>query len=256
MFRIRYCFATCATEVPVLIRKSRGGRLPHLSGWHTYCLEPQLREPPKGTWACPTCVRTPVDGSSTVRRSTSEDSSRIEAELNAMAPATSVPPDLEDEPPPTPAMDVEVETPVDSSEQPTPAARPKKSLKLKTSQHRNPPPDFDEDPTPLPTPARRPRITVRRGPPSPPAVQRVRLKLSKTRGRKSVYDDDDPDPFEGVLQGAEADTSKTTVTAEDKSRFEKAKAASEVSTAPNKLGPLIANFSDESGACEYSSSSV
>lgn len=86
------------------------------------------------------------------------------------------------------------------------------------------------DPPPIPTSPTRSVSQKGTGP-------RIRLKLPKSskkgkgKAAATADEDDGADLFDGVLQGAAADVSKTTITAEDKARFEASKTAAEVSVA-------------------------
>lgn len=60
---------------------------------------------------------------------------------------------------------------------------------------------------------------------------KVRLKIGKGRGRgrsRTYADDDEPGPYDGILEGSDGDISKTAVTQDDKNRFETARSAAEV----------------------------
>lgn len=94
------------------------------------------------------------------------------------------------------------------------------------------------EPQPQPTPL--PPSPTRSIPQQIPKTK-VRLKISKGRGRgrsRNNADDDEPGPYDGILEASDGDVSKTAVTQDDKSRFETAKTAAEVWTS------LSGNFVD------------
>ncbi|KAG8993528.1 hypothetical protein FRB90_000675 [Tulasnella sp. 427] len=215
-------------------------------GWHTYCLNPQLADPPTGTWACPVCAPQVEEPSSTVRRSSSATSAsrplRESPQPNGAGPMDVEMP--EPEPMPTPVEETPP-TPVEPPHPSDPPPKPKpKKVRVRQKKPTDPPtvplPDTPvsveaaeepQEPQPVPLPLAIPVSPAR----STTQKPKVRLKFGKGRGRgrpRSIFEDEEPGPYDGILDGEDGDVSKTAVTQDDKTRFESARTAAETRIGP------------------------
>ncbi|KAG8928430.1 dual specificity protein kinase kns1 [Tulasnella sp. 417] len=212
-------------------------------GWHTYCLTPPLADLPTGTWACPVCAPQVAEGSSTIRRSSSVASSSRPVR-EASQPNGAEPMDVEvndPEPVPTPVE----EAPPTPVEPPQPSEPPKpkvKKVRVRQKKLTDPTAGPMADSTVSAAAAAEPQPQPSPLPPSPTRSilqqaqkTKVRLKIGKGRGRgrsRTYADDDEPGPYDGILEGSDGDITKTAVTQDDKSRFETARTAAEARIGP------------------------
>ncbi|KAG8898734.1 hypothetical protein FRC00_002365 [Tulasnella sp. 408] len=204
---------------------------------------PALADLPTGTWACPVCAPQVAEGSSTIRRSSSvASSSRPIREVSQPNGAEPMDVEVNDpEPVPTPVE----ETPPTPVEPPQPSDPPKPKVKKVRVRQKKPTdiaagPVTDNivsaavaaEPQPQPTPL---PPSPARSIPQQTQKTKVRLKIGKGRGRgrsRTYADDDEPGPYDGILEGSDGDISKTAVTQDDKTRFETARSAAEARIGP------------------------
>ncbi|KAJ7746391.1 hypothetical protein B0H16DRAFT_1726567 [Mycena metata] len=197
-------------------------------GWHMDCLDPPVENTPAGKWYCPVCPDAAETERETSVASTSRSTAPTPSGRKGKAKAKPEPISSDNE--------VSDEEPQVQVHERRGRGRPKRALDGPSSPSRaakririapNPP-------TPLPPRNRAPKPP----PPPPPATPSVRLHLPK--GRKRRHEDNEPvnnEPpppglFDEILNALERDTSKTTIVAGDKHRFEKSRAVAE-----SKLGP-------------------
>ncbi|GMK57631.1 hypothetical protein CspeluHIS016_0404650 [Cutaneotrichosporon spelunceum] len=204
-------------------------------GWHSYCLVPYvfefvladeirpLKGPPQGVWYCNTCA---VDFKGNKKTSTSP------------APKTSTPAPKaaassrkgKERAVATPLLEVQVHTPRDRkrkantslSRDDTPLSEPPLKLRLKANGH---PKDRDK--------SRRVSNPDASTATSPSGGLVLKLRVPSA-SRRDVEIEEEPAeqvPYGGVIEGDDADTSRTSILESDKVLFEKSRKAAE-----NRLG--------------------
>ncbi|KAG5653382.1 hypothetical protein H0H81_000769 [Sphagnurus paluster] len=207
-------------------------------GWHMDCLQPPIESAPKGRWHCIKCPPVPAEepepdmepvyehGQHEIRESSIASSSRShipkptrpkgKAKARGKAKAILV----ED-------SDSEDPDVVGDTLKPSRARGRVKKTKAtlpKMTQY------SDEDLIPL-SPRRQKRARVQQ---SPNAIPRIRLRLPTQKGKGKEREEDEPVKglFDDILNEEDRDTSKTSITAGDKQRFERSRIIAEEQLVP------------------------
>ncbi|KAG6861356.1 hypothetical protein C0995_001089 [Termitomyces sp. Mi166 len=209
------------------------------SGWHMDCIQPPIQEAPKGRWHCPECPPLPSENESLevsmeerpmipmVREESVASSSRSHIPKGQTKgkskgrPRAILPDDDQTD------QDVEIDveaTPV----APRGQGRPRRS-KLSSPKA---PQYSDEDPPTITSP-RQKRARAQQSP-VPHLVPKVRLRLPSQKGKAKECEEEEPQKglFDDILTEAERETSKTSITAADKQRFERSRILAEEQLAP------------------------
>ncbi|KAJ7841317.1 hypothetical protein B0H14DRAFT_2782878 [Mycena olivaceomarginata] len=182
-------------------------------GWHMDCLDPPVDDMPVGKWYCPRCPNA------------------VETERGTSVASTSISVAT----PRTRKGKAKATTPIPTDDDCASASacckerrgRPKGSKNTQTPKRA-----ADEQTSPV-----RPAKRIRIRPPNPPAPAppptpsgSVPLRIPTGRGRRQ--EEEEPGLFDEILTFEERDTSKTSIAAPDKLKFENSRARAE-----SKLGP-------------------
>ncbi|EGN99105.1 hypothetical protein SERLA73DRAFT_160636 [Serpula lacrymans var. lacrymans S7.3] len=208
-------------------------------GWHMDCLQPPLQESPPGKWHCPYCP--PVDQCYPPI---------FDPQFLSSQPETSNSSNISPQPVYQTKMDVDVDIEGEDEE-----AEQQEEEEEETEEAE---PEEEEDSTPVPqskrkkkssarkraneevpsSPVVRPikRMRIRVHSPAPPLVVRLRIP-PKGKGKEREDDEERKNIFDDFLSPNERDTSKTTIEAYDKQRFEKSRLSAEEKLAPPPLPP-------------------
>ncbi|BEJ17415.1 hypothetical protein CspHIS471_0608160 [Cutaneotrichosporon sp. HIS471] len=197
-------------------------------GWHSYCLVPPLKGPPQGVWYCNTCA---VDFKGNNKASTS----------TTPVPKTSTPaPKLaassrkgKERAMDTPLLEVQAPTPRDRkrkantalSRDDTPLSEPPSKLRLKPNGHPK-----DRDKSRRARDISNPEASISTSP-SGGLVLKLRVPSASRRDVEIEEEPEEQVPYGGVIEGDDADTSRTSILESDKVLFEKSRKAAE-----NRLG--------------------
>ncbi|ORY32175.1 hypothetical protein BCR39DRAFT_524465 [Naematelia encephala] len=177
-------------------------------GYHSYCLDPPLAKPPKGTWLCTKCRETQLHPPGSTSR----------PPIASISKSASLP-NLSARKGKGRQMDV-------AEMALTPAYPNRKRARPSSST-------IDDDifePTGFASARRGDRSRGRGTDESVGEIPRTRIKLRISSGRRQtveVESEEDKVPYGGVITGVEADTSKTTITDADKAAFERSRRAAE-----------------------------
>ncbi|KZT29906.1 hypothetical protein NEOLEDRAFT_1174884 [Neolentinus lepideus HHB14362 ss-1] len=210
-------------------------------GWHMDCLDPPLDEEPPGKWHCPLCPPLPPDSTQDVAMgeipdyressiaSTSHSGPDRKGKGKAVERATQ-------------ESDVEVEVDGEGGVK-VPKGRKRSSRKIKARPRADA--DIYAEPSSVRSTSKRMRIKIPTSPVRTPTQRKmvVRLKLP-TRDKGKEKEDSDPESpkglFDEVLRPEERDTSRTSIEAGDKIRFDRSRTWSEA-----KLNPLPLSASED-----------
>ncbi len=201
LYRQNCCSVTIVIEVGAYLAYNVLS-LPHmLIGWHYDCLDPPLCNTPDGDWNCPMCPSIEEQGCS----GSSHFGQSPEVDIGERL--------LEEE-----FVDdvVSVATPARSRGRPSHTRSRRIAISLQNTAS---------------TSARRPRLKSNGSSAQSSRGERLTLKLRLQAKEERLS----LSPFESFLKEEERDTSKTSITSEDKTRFEKSRIAAEVSLL--SLGP-------------------
>ncbi|KAG6898214.1 hypothetical protein C0992_003326 [Termitomyces sp. T32_za158] len=219
------------------------------SGWHMDCIQPPIREAPKGRWHCPECLPfPPEDGlmkvsaeehpmTPVVREDSIASSSRSQfpkgsakGKRKGKGRPRAASPDADHT-----DQDADVDFEATALSQ-RGRGRPKKN---NPSSSKAPHYSDDDLPTVISPRQKRPRMRQTSVPHSVPKV-RLRLPSQKGKARECEEEDSHKGLFDDILTEAERETSKTSITAADKQRFERSRIIAEEQLAP----PSISQASD------------
>jgi len=195
-------------------------------GWHMDCLQPPITEPPPGAWHCPLCppVEFFVSNDPTTEESHFREESVASTSYSQEAPQI------------INNTRRKGKSKAGNSETGTTSKR----RRGKTSKVQMSDTDHDEITVSSTRPIKRMKLKV----PSPPRMV-VRLRIPPNRGKGKAREEEEEEPkglFEDILAPEDRDTTRTTVEAWDKSRYEKSRTAAEVKLFPANpptLPPLL-----------------
>ncbi|KAG6909967.1 hypothetical protein DXG01_014236 [Tephrocybe rancida] len=228
-------------EVMVTCRECRR------SGWHMDCLTPPIEEAPKGRWHCVACppfapedehIEAELDlderaTSPTLREVSVASSSRSHLDKNTTRkrakgkgrPKTVTPEGYQ--------QDEDEEVDIEATPVPKPRGRPKKTKPTPSNA-----PQYSDNDHPAASP-RHKRARTQQSP-APQSLPRVRLRLPSMKVRAREREDEDPPKglFDDILTEAERETSKTSITAADKQKFDRSRVIAEEQYAPPSFPPI------------------
>ncbi|WWC71214.1 uncharacterized protein I206_105167 [Kwoniella pini CBS 10737] len=194
-------------------------------GWHSFCLVPKLAKPPKGSWHCPLCVNEQPPLSVSRSAPTISNSASRKGKQKAIETGS-----------------------LDDVSTPSNIGRPKKHSKINL-YHDEDYEVYEE------IPPSRIKVKISKREPDKvksggrsrkrrdeledegtPMIVRLRVPHPRKAVANGVEDDEagiveDQAPYGGIIEGSEADTSKTKITEKDKEEYERSRKLAE-----NRLG--------------------
>ncbi|WRT68757.1 uncharacterized protein IL334_005737 [Kwoniella shivajii] len=194
-------------------------------GWHSYCLNPPLAKPPKGSWHCPICLGVPLNKTSLPSTSRSVPTITTSASRKGKGRATTSLTDGLFTPTGRPRKgggpsraDAFVDDNDMYEDQSASRIKVKIPKRVKTKLVGNPRSrlkDTEDEGTPM--------------------IVRLRIPSGSGGGgnkgtiieKDELSSEEEKIPYGGIIQGEEADTSKTKITERDKEEFEKSKKSAE-----------------------------
>ncbi|KAF7317017.1 Histone acetyltransferase [Mycena chlorophos] len=172
-------------------------------GWHTDCLDPPIESPPQGDWFCPLCEARDASPAGPSEGAASSKASKGKGKARALPIDEDI--SEQEEAPPSAGPIITVKRP---------KPRTKSTSTRKTVQA---------------SPARTPK-RARLDP--APSTSSARLRAPPKERAKVIEEEETRGLFDDILEPAERDTTKTSITPLDKQKFDRSRAISDAKLKP------------------------